>query len=291
MSSLKKIIPYLLLVPTFLVIILFIYIPAISSFKMSFFRENKFGTKTMFVGLDNFEKIFKNPEYINIALFTLFYVGITVTLTILFSFLLALLLNKNVPGTYLYRAMIFIPYAISPAIAGTLWSFLLDPVAGQVNYFFTSVFGIQVKWLTTQPFATISLLFATVWKMMPFDIIFYLAGLQSISNDVLESATIDGASAMTKVWRIKFPLVSPITFYLVIMNIISAMFSSFAIIDVMTSGGPATSTHTMMYKVYMDAFKYQKTGLASAQSSFMFVLMAIITIIYFIFGERKVHYR
>jgi sn-glycerol 3-phosphate transport system permease protein len=127
--------------------------------------------------------------------------------------------------------------------------------------------------------------------MMPFDIIFYIAGLQSISNDVLESATIDGASAMTKVWRIKFPLVSPITFYLVIMNIISAMFSSFAIIDVMTKGGPAGSTNTMMYKVYMDAFIYQKTGLASAQSSFMFILMAAVTVIYFIFGQRKVHYR
>lgn len=245
----------------------------------------------MFTGLDNFEKVFTNPEYINIALFTLFYVGLTVTITILFSFLLALLLNKNVPGTYLYRAMIFIPYAVSPAIAGTLWSFLLDPVAGQVNYFFTSIFGIQLKWLTTQPFAFISLLFASVWKMMPFDIIFYIAGLQSISNDVLESATIDGASAMTKVWRIKFPLVSPITFYLVIMNIISAMFSSFAIIDVMTKGGPAGSTNTMMYKVYMDAFIYQKTGLASAQSSFMFILMAAVTVIYFIFGQRKVHYR
>jgi sn-glycerol 3-phosphate transport system permease protein len=283
--------PYLLLIPTFFVIITFIYAPAVNSFRMSFFRENKFGTKIMFTGLDNFEKVFTNPEYINIALFTLFYVGLTVMITILFSFLLALLLNKNVPGTYLYRAMIFIPYAVSPAIAGTLWSFLLDPVAGQVNYFFTSIFGIQVKWLTTQPFAFISLLFASVWKMMPFDIIFYIAGLQSISNDVLESATIDGASAMTKVWRIKFPLVSPITFYLVIMNIISAMFSSFAIIDVMTKGGPAGSTNTMMYKVYMDAFIYQKTGLASAQSSFMFILMAAVTVIYFIFGQRKVHYR
>ncbi len=287
----KKVMPYLLLIPTFFVIITFIYAPAVNSFRMSFFRENKFGTKIMFTGLDNFEKVFTNPEYINIALFTLFYVGLTVTITILFSFLLALLLNKNVPGTYLYRAMIFIPYAVSPAIAGTLWSFLLDPVAGQVNYFFTSIFGIQVKWLTTQPFAFISLLFASVWKMMPFDIIFYIAGLQSISNDVLESATIDGASAMTKVWRIKFPLVSPITFYLVIMNIISAMFSSFAIIDVMTKGGPAGSTNTMMYKVYMDAFIYQKTGLASAQSSFMFILMAAVTVIYFIFGQRKVHYR
>jgi sn-glycerol 3-phosphate transport system permease protein len=120
---------------------MFIYSPAVNSFRMSLYRENKFGTKTMFVGADNFEKVFNDTEYIGIAVFTLVYVTLTVATTILFSFILALLLNKNVPGTYLYRALIFIPYAVSPAIAGTLWTFLLDPVAGHVNYFFTSVFG------------------------------------------------------------------------------------------------------------------------------------------------------
>jgi len=288
---LRKILPYLLLIPTFFVIIMFVYSPAVNSFKMSLYRENKFGTKTMFVGTQNFEKVFNDSEYMGIALFTLVYVALTVAATIFFAFILALLLNKNVPGTYLYRALIFIPYAVSPAIAGTLWTFLLDPVAGHVNYFFTSIFGTQIAWLTTEPYAFVALLFATVWKMMPFDIIFYIAGLQSISNDLLESATLDGAGPLTKIWKIKFPLVSPITFYLVIMNIISAMFSSFAIVDVMTRGGPGGSTTTMMYKVYLDAFSYQKTGLASAQSVIMFAIMAVVTIVYFVFGEKRVHYR
>ncbi|HPF16723.1 MAG TPA: sugar ABC transporter permease [Thermotogota bacterium] len=287
----KKIIPYLLLVPTFFVIIAFIYAPAVNSFKMSFFRENKFGTKTLYVGLDNFEKVLFDPEYLQIAGFTLLYVGLTVFLTVFLSFLLALLLNKNVPGTYIYRALIFIPYAVSPAIAGSLWTFLLDPVAGHVNYLFTNLFGIQIAWLTTRPYAFYALLLATIWKMMPFNLIFYIAGLQSISSDLLESATLDGASAFVKTWKIKFPLVSPMTFYLVIMNIISGMFQSFAIINVMTSGGPGGYTNTMMYKVYLDAFSYQKTGLASAQSVVMFIIMAIVTVIYFIFGERRVHYR
>jgi sn-glycerol 3-phosphate transport system permease protein len=283
--------PYLLLIPTFFVIISFIYVPAVNSFRMSLFRENKFGTKTIFVGIGNFEKVLTDPEYLKIAGFTALYVGLTVILTIFLAFFLALLLNKNVPGTYLYRALIFIPYAVSPAIAGTLWTFLLDPVAGHVNYLFTNLFGIQIAWLTTTPYAFIALLFATVWKMMPFSIIFYIAGLQSISNDLLESATLDGANAFVKTWKIKFPLVSPITFYLVIMNIISAMFKSFAIIDVMTRGGPGGYTSTMMYKVYLDAFSYQKTGLASAQSVVMFIIMAIVTVIYFVYGERRVHYR
>jgi len=258
---------------------------------MSFFRENKFGTKTIYVGVKNFEKVLMDSEYLQIAGFTLLYVVLTVFLTIFLAFLLALLLNKKVPGTYIYRSLIFIPYAVSPAIAGSLWTFLLDPVAGHVNYFFTSLFGIQIAWLTTEPYAFIALLFATVWKMIPFCLIFYIAGLQSISSDLLESATLDGANSFTKTWKIKFPLVSPITFYLVIMTIISAMFKSFAIIDVMTRGGPGGSTSTMMYKVYLDAFSYQKTGLASAQSVVMFIIMAIVTVIYFVYGERRVHYR
>jgi len=287
---LRKLLPYLLLIPTFFVIISFIYIPAFNSFKMSFFRENKFGTKTIYVGLDNFKKVLFDPEYLQIAGFTLLYVGLTVLITIFLAFLLALLLNKNVPGTYIYRALIFIPYAVSPAIAGSLWTFLLDPVAGHVNYFFTNIFGTQIAWLTTRPYAFYALLFATVWKMIPFSLIFYIAGLQSISNDLLESATLDGANAFTKTWKIKFPLVSPITFYLVIMNIINAMFKSFAIIDVMTKGGPGGYTSTMMYKVYLDAFSYQKTGPASAQSVVMFMIMAIVTVVYFVYGERHVHY-
>ncbi len=287
----RKILPFLLLIPTLFVIITFIYIPAADSFEMSFNRENKFGTRTIFVGTENYGKIFTDPEYLSIFGFTAVYVGLTVFITVFLSFFLALLLNKNVPGSYVYRALIFIPYAVSPAIAGTLWTFMLDPVAGHVNYIITALFGQQIAWLTTEPYAFIALLAATVWKMLPFDIVFYIAGLQSVPDDLLESATLDGAGAFTKIWKIKFPLVSPITFYLVIMNIIAAMFRSFATIDVMTGGGPGGYTTTMMYKVYLDAFSYQKMGIASAESVVMFIMMAIVTVIYFIYGQKNVYYR
>lgn len=287
----RRFLPYILLIPTLAIIVIFIYLPAADSFNMSMYRENKFGTKVIFVGEKNYLNIFSDQEYLKVVGFTVFYVGTTVVLTIFISFFLALLLNQNVPGTYIYRALIFIPYAVSPAISGTLWTFLLDPVAGHVNYVFMQLFGVQVAWLTTEPYALIALLFASVWKMMPFDIIFFIAGLQSVPDELLESATLDGAGALKKIWKIKFPLVSPVTFYLVIMNIISAMFSSFAIIDVMTGGGPGGSTTTMMYNVYLDAFKYQKTGPASAQSVIMFGIMAVVTIIYFVFGQKKVHYQ
>ncbi len=285
-----KMLPYLLLIPTFAVIILFIYWPAVSSFRMSFYKVSPFGNKTIYTGLSNFENLFKNPDYIQSAWFTLFYVSFTVFATIFLSFFLALLLNQKVPGSRFYRTLIFSPYAVSPAIAGTLWSFLLNPVVGHVNYFFMKAFNVQVLWLTTKPYALYALLFSSIWKALPFSIIFYIAALQNVSDELLESATIEGAGTLRKIWKIQFPLVSPITFYLVIMNIISSMFQSFAIIDVMTKGGPGGYTTTMMYRLFLDAFAYQKTGPASAQSVVMFLLMAGVTIVYFLFGERKVHY-
>jgi len=285
-----KTLPYLLLIPTFAVIILFIYWPAVSSFRMSLYKVSPFGNKTIYTGLSNFENLFKNPDYEKSAWFTLFYVSFTVIATIFLSFILALLLNQKVPGSRFYRTLIFSPYAVSPAISGTLWSFLLNPVVGHVNYFFMKAFNVQVLWLTTKPYALYALLFSSIWKALPFSIIFYIAALQNVSDELLESATIEGAGTLRKIWKIQFPLVSPITFYLVIMNIISSMFQSFAIIDVMTKGGPGGYTTTMMYRLFLDAFAYQKTGPASVQSVVMFLLMAGVTIVYFLFGERKVHY-
>ena len=287
----RKIFPYLLLIPTFLIIITFIYWPAVYSFKLSFYRLSPFGNRMIYVGLRNFERLFQSEEYIRAIKTTAIYVGSSVVLTVFLSFFIALLLNMKVPGTPIYKALIFIPYAISPAIAGTLWSFLLNPVVGHVNYFMSKVFGISVDWITSKPYALYAIIFASVWKVMPFDIIFYLAGLQNIPDDLLEAATIDGASSWKKIWKIVFPLLSPITFYLVIMNIISFMFSSFAIIDVMTRGGPGDYTTTMIYRLFLDAFAFQKTGIASAESVVLFLIMIIVTIVYFHFGEKRVHYQ
>ena len=287
----RKITPYLLLVPTFLVIIIFIYWPAVYSFKLSFYRMSPFGNRMIYTGLKNFIRLFQDEAYISAIKTTVVYVSASVVATIFLSFFIALLLNMKVPGTSVYKALIFVPYAISPAIAGTLWSFLLNPVVGHVNYFMSKAFGISVDWITEKPYALYSIIFASVWKVLPFDIIFYLAGLQDIPEDVLEAATLDGASAWKRTWKIVFPLLSPITFYLVIMNIISFMFSSFAIIDVMTKGGPGDYTTTMIYKLFLDAFAFQKTGIASAESVVLFVIMAVVTVIYFYFGEKRVHYQ
>ncbi|TGG88655.1 carbohydrate ABC transporter permease [Geotoga petraea] len=287
----RKILPYLLLIPTFLVIGIFIYWPAGLSFRLSLFRTSPFGNRELYVGLENFIRLFQNPTYLQAMLTTLIYVGITVFFTILISFLLAQLLNQDIPGTRWFRLFIFAPYAISPAIAGTLWSFLLNPVVGHLNYFFNSLFGLNVDFLTSSPYALIAVMFASIWKMVPFALIFYIAGLQSIPDSLVESSFIDGANLWQRMWKIKFPLLSPITFYLVIMTITNAMFNSFGIIDVMTKGGPTGDTTTLIYKLYLDAFTYQNTGSAASQSIIMFIIMGVVTFFYFKNVESKVHYQ
>jgi len=287
----RKLTPYFLLIPAFLIVGLFIYWPAVYSFNLSFHRETPFGTRMVYVGLKNFKRLFSSQVYTDSVKVTIAYVTLSVTITVILSLFLAMLLNQKIPAVRLYRTFIFAPYAISPAIAGTLWTFLLNPVVGHVNYFLMKTFGIQVEWLTTKPYAFYAVVFATVWKMMPFDIIFYLAGLQSIPDELLESARIDGASLWKRITKIIVPLLSPITFYLVIMNTITTMFAAFAIIDVMTKGGPANSTTTMIYRLYLDAFAFQRTGKAAAESVILFLIMAVITIFYFRLVEKRVHYQ
>ncbi|MCS7175468.1 carbohydrate ABC transporter permease [Pseudothermotoga sp.] len=287
----KKLLPYVLLLPTFLIIVLFIYLPAYESFVNSFMRISVFGNRRMFVGFRNYTTLFQDPDYLAAIRFTVIYTLVTVVISIFLSFFLALLLDQKVPGSKIYRTLIFAPYAVSYAIAGALWGFLLNPVVGHVNYLARIFFGVQANWLTARPYAIYALIFASVWKTLPFNVIFYLAALQNIPSELIEASIIDGANAWRRIWDLIFPLVSPITFYLVIMSIISATFQSFAIIDVMTKGGPGGYTTNLIYKLYMDGFRFQKMGLAAAQNTILFVMMIVVTFVYFKYGQQRVHYQ
>lgn len=287
----SKLTPYLLLLPTFAIIITFIYIPAVYSFRLSFYQESFFGNRSIFVGIDNFKELFTDSEYYRVLGTTFVYSFISVFATIFLAFLIAQLLVQDVPGKRIFRMLIFAPYAISPAIAATLWSFLLAPTVGHVNYLFMELFHINVDWLTAAPYAFIAVVIATVWKMLPFDLIFYIAGLQSVPDSILESSMLDGANRWQRMWKIKFPLLTPITFYLFIMNFTTTMFASFGIIDIMTRGGPLGTTTTLIYKLYLDAFAFQNNGSAAAQSIVMFAIMGVITFLYFKNVEKGVHYQ
>ena len=283
--------PYLLLIPTLLIIILFIYWPTVSAFLLSFYKEAPFGNVKIFVGFENYIELFRNQYYIEALKVTLIYVLITVSSVIFFGYLIALLLDNKVFGVKFYRTLIFTPYAISFTIAGALWAFMLNPVVGHISYFVSRLTGTRINWLAEPPYALISITIASIWKMLPFSIIFYLAGLQSIPEEVIESAIIDGTNNWQRIWKIKFPMLSPTTFYLIIMEITHSMFQSFGLIDIMTKGGPIGTTTTLIYRLYLDAFYFQKTGEAAAQSVILFLIMCFITFFYFRFGEKTVHYQ
>ncbi len=287
----KKIFPYLLLVPTFIIIVFFIYYPTFQTFKLSFYKISPFGNRLFFVGFQNFWSLFTSGQYIQSAITTLIFVTVTVIGGLVISLLLALLLNEKVPGIGIFRTLIFAPYAISPAVAGTLWAFLLSPVAGYISYLFLIIFNAQPQWLTTYPLALIAIMIATIWKNLGFNVIFFLAGLQSIPQSYYEAATIDGANSIYRLLKITIPLLSPITFYLIVMNVTFTAFSAFATIDVMTQGGPANTTSTLIYKLYQDGFVNFNTGFASAESVVLILIMAVFTYLYFKFGQRAVFYQ
>ncbi len=291
MNLSRKLVPYFLLIPTLLIIGLFIYYPAVLTLKNSLYRVSPFGNRIFFVGAKNFEALLHSPSYQQEAWTTLIFVAVSITLGLIISLLFSLVLNEKVPGVGIFRTIVFSPYAVSPAIAGMLWSFLLNPVVGYVSYAFLKMFGIQTHWLTTYPSALIAIIIATIWQNLGFNIIFFLSGLQGIPDNYYEAAKIDGAGAVRRFFSITLPLLSPITFYLAIMDIIFTMFSSFGIIDIMTQGGPGNSTTTFIYRLYRDGFIYFNSGMASAESMILILIMGVVTFIYFKFVQRVVHYR
>ncbi|AMW32287.1 carbohydrate ABC transporter membrane protein 1, CUT1 family [Fervidobacterium changbaicum] len=287
----RKILPYLFILPTLFIVSVFIYLPALNSFYLSFFKVSVFGNRKKFVWFQNYIELFSDDRFLKSFSFTITFTIVTVVVSIFLAFFIALLLNQKVPGVRVFRTLIFAPYAVSTAVAGALWSFLLNPVVGHVNYLMTRLFGIQTNWLITAPYAAYAVITAAIWKTLPFNIIFYIAGLQSIPDELVEATKLDGANAWTRTWKLIFPLLSPITYYLVIMSIISAMFQSFAIIDVMTRGGPGDFTTNMIYKIYMDGFRFSRTSIASAESVILFLIMVVVTVIYFRLGRKSVHYQ
>ena len=207
------------------------------------------------------------------------------------SVALAVLINKKIRGINFYRAALIWPYALSPAIAGALWVFLFDSSSGYLNYFISILIGIKPKWLTSGSLAICVVTAAATWKNLGYNIILFLAGLQNIPDDIVEAAAIDGASKSQTFWRITFPLLSPMTFFLLIMNLIYSYFGSFGLIHVMTEGGPANATNILIYDLYKEAFINHNAGLAAAESMILFSLVVILTLLQFRTSGRGVHYQ
>ncbi len=287
----NKWLPYILLLPTFVVLIVFLFYPAIETFRLSLYRVQAFGMRKKFVGLENFIRLSVSPDYLHSFVRSAVFSLAVVVLGLILSLLIALLLNQKLKGIKIYRALLIWPYALSPAISGAIFRFLFNPANGFVGSMTNSLFGVNPKWLTDSTLALGIIVVAAVWKNLGYNIIFYLAGLQQVQKESLESASIDGAGPMRKFFSIIFPLLSPTTFFLLIMNIIYSYFASFGLIDVLTEGGPANGTNILIYQLYKDFFVNSVTGYASAESVILFLLVVILTYIQFRTTGRRVHYQ
>lgn len=273
----------------FVTLIFFIW-PALNAIFQSFFYSDAFGLQSRFAGLNNYFDLFHSFEYVHAVMVT-FLIAISITvLTIVFGLALALLVQGRRRGQGVYKSLLLWPYAIAPAVAAILWRFLCHPTLGWVTNFLKS-FGFDFNYLTHPYQALIVIILTASWQQFSYNFLFCYAALNRIPKNILEAGTLDGASSWNRFWDIIFPLISPTTFFLMVMNLIYSFFDTFGIIDVITHGGPEYSTTTLIYKVYEDGFVGMDPGSSSAQSVMLMLLVVGLTLIQFRYLEKKVHFK
>jgi sn-glycerol 3-phosphate transport system permease protein len=282
----SKFLPYLLLLPTFIVLTIFLFYPALETFRLSFYKVNPYTSANKFAGLYNFKKLLGDADYGHSFLISIIFCLLVVGLGLIISLLLALLLNQNIKGAKIYRTLMIWPYALSPAIAGALFNFLFNPANGIVCYFTGNY-----QWMTKGFSAFIVVALAATWKNLGYNIVFYLTALRNVPTDALDAAAIDGAGPFKRFTKITFAFISPTTFFLLVMNTTYAYFSSFGLIDVLTEGGPVDSTNILIYQLYKDFFVNSRIGYAAAESLVLFCIVVLITIVQFKTTGKKVHYQ
>ena len=282
-------IPFLLLLPQLAITVVFFYWPATQAVWQSFLLEDAFGTSTEFVWFENYQMLFADPGYlkafINTAVFSTFVCVFSLSIALLF----AVMADRQIRGAEVYKTLLIWPYAVAPAIAGVLWIFMFDPSLGMLARGLQSL-GVPWNPRLNGNHAMLLVILAATWKQISYNFLFFLAGLQSIPKSVIEAAVIDGARPMRRFWTIVFPLLSPTTFFLLVVNIVYVFFDTFGIIDAVTGGGPSGATETLVYKVFSDGKGGSDLGGSAAQSVVLLVMVIAMTAIQFRFIERKVSY-
>jgi sn-glycerol 3-phosphate transport system permease protein len=285
----SKLLPYALVAPQLAIVLIFFYWPAAQAVIQSFLLQDAFGLSTSFVWFENYFDLFKEPAYFETIVRTFFFSFAIAVSSLSFALLLAVMADKPLRGSTLYRTLLIWPYAVAPPVVGVLWIFMLHPSLGVLARYLRAA-GIDWNPLLDGNQAATLIILAAAWKQISYNFLFFLAGLQSIPKSVLEAAAIDGARPVRRFWTVTFPLLSPTIFFLLVVNIVYAFFDTFGIIDTMTRGGPGTSTVTLVYKVYSDGLLGGNLGSSAAQSVILMILVIVLTGIQFRFVERKVTY-
>lgn len=285
----SKLLPYALVAPQLAIVLIFFYWPALQAVIQSFLLQDAFGLSSSFVWFDNYVELFKDPAYFESIVRTFFFSFAIAVSSLSFALLLAVMADKPLRGSMLYRTLLIWPYAVAPPVVGVLWIFMLHPSLGVLARYLRAA-GIDWNPLLDGNQAATLIILAAAWKQISYNFLFFLAGLQAIPRSVFEAAAIDGARPMRRFWTVTFPLLSPTIFFLLVVNIVYAFFDTFGIIDTMTRGGPGTSTVTLVYKVYSDGLLGGNLGSSAAQSVILMVMVIVLTGIQFRFVERKVTY-
>jgi sn-glycerol 3-phosphate transport system permease protein len=281
--------PYLLVAPMVSVTLVFFVWPAGQALFDSVFLTNMFGTSRKFVWFDNFFRVVSDPNYVNSLKVTAVFGIVTVVFSLAMALALAVMADAILKGSAFFKTIIILPYAVAPAVAGVLWLFLLAPPAGLISRWLVAA-GIGWNPVLNGDQAFLMVTLSAIWKQVPYNFIFFLAGLQSIPRSLLEAAYVDGATFYHRFRTIVLPLLAPISFFLVVVNIIFALFDTFGIIHTVTDGGPARATETLVYKIFRDGYLMGDISGSSAQSVILMLIVILLTYFQFRFVERKIHY-
>jgi sn-glycerol 3-phosphate transport system permease protein len=281
--------PWVLLAPQVVIIGAFFFWPAALTLVQSFQQQDAFGTSVNWVGLENFRNLFNDETYLASFQTTAVFSLLVAFFGIALSLFLAYFADRVVRGALFYRTLLIWPYAVAPAVAGVVWLFLFSPNIGVIAYWLRTA-GFKWDPLLNGNDAMALIVTAAVWKQISYNFLFFVAGLQSIPRSLVEAAAIDGAGAWRRFWTIQFPLLSPTTFFLLVINVVYAFFDTFGIVDAATHGGPGKDTTILVYKVYFDGFKALDLGSSAAQSAILMSIVIVLTVIQFRFVEKKVNY-
>ena len=272
-----------------IIIVVFFFWPAGQALVQSLFMQDPFGLSQEFVWFENFTNLFKNPEYLNSIVvsfqFSFFVAGTALILSLFF----AMSASHVKRGELFYKTMIIWPYAVAPVVAGVLWMFLFNPTVGIISWLLRQM-GINWNYLLNPTQAFILVVISASWKQISYNFLFFIAGLQNIPMTLVEAAAIDGAGPTRRFWQVIFPLLSPTTFYLIVMNSIYSFFETFGIIHQITQGGPGQATNILVYKVYKDGYLGLNLGSSAAQSVILMCIVIVLTMLQFRFVERRVEY-
>jgi sn-glycerol 3-phosphate transport system permease protein len=284
-----SVLPFLLVAPQIAVTLVFFIWPASQALYQSLLVEDAFGLSTEFVWADNFIELFDDEHYLGAFTRTAVFSFLVAFLAMSFALLLAGMADRVVKGSTTYRTLLIWPYAVAPVVAGALWVFMFDPTLGLITYALTAM-GIDWNHKLNGGQAMTLVIIAAAWKQVAYNFLFFLAGMQAIPKSLLEAAALDGAGPARRFWTIVFPLISPTTFFLLVVNVVYAFFDTFGIIHAVTQGGPAKATEILVYKVFNDGFIGLDLGGSAAQSVILMLIVITLTVVQFRYIEKKVEY-